>query len=146
MQIKELVSQSPSETINVAKEFAKTLKAGMVVAFQGDLGSGKTTFMKGLAEGLGLKNHDEVKSPTFVIMHCYPTKIPIYHFDLYRFDTEDELDAIDFDEFLNDPKAISCIEWAEKAPGRIPKDAVWVTMKTVGDQARQIVISKKVTP
>ena len=76
-------SGSIEETFQIAGDLAKQLKKGDVLRFEGDLGAGKTTFIKGLAQGLGLVNEDEVKSPTFVIMHIYQTPIPIYHFDLY---------------------------------------------------------------
>ena len=134
------ISQSPEETITFAREFAKTLKPGSAVAFSGDLGSGKTTFIKGIALGLGLKNPDEVKSPTFALMHIYPTKIPLYHFDLYRLESLKEIETIGFEEFITDPKVISCIEWAEKAAKLLPDETFYIQIELSGENSRKIEI------
>ncbi len=104
-----------------AEKLAHSIKPGAVLLLHGDLGSGKTTFVKGLARGLGLKNTAEVKSPTFVIMHVYKTRVPLYHFDLYRLEGGADLEAIGFQDFLNDPSAIACVEWAERAAGNAPR-------------------------
>ncbi len=134
----EFISHSEKETIAFAKKFSKTLKPGTVVALEGDLGSGKTTFIKGIALGLGLKDPDEVKSPTFAIMHIYPTEPKLYHFDLYRFETAKEAEAIGFEEFTSDPSVISCIEWPERAAKLIPPSAVRLRLKVSGETARLI--------
>ncbi len=118
---KTVVTSSPQETINYAKRFAADLKPGTVLCLEGDLGSGKTTFVKGIAGGLGLKHPEQVKSPTFVLMHIYQAKMPLYHFDCYRLDSTEELENIGFQDFVNDPHAISCVEWAEKAGDLIPQ-------------------------
>ena len=109
-------THAPEETIACGERIAQMLTPGMNVALDGDLGSGKTTLIKGIARGLGLLDAAQVKSPTFVIFHIYKAEVPIYHFDLYRLNDESDLDAIGFDEFLADPEAISVVEWA----GRIP--------------------------
>lgn len=106
------------------------------------MGSGKTTFVKGIALGLGLKKADEVKSPTFVLMHVYPTKIPLYHFDLYRLEGDKDYRAIGLEEFINHPAAISCIEWADKAP-QIFESAYHVRMAVCGQSSRRIEIVKQ---
>lgn len=107
--------RSAGETIELAKDFASCLQGGSAVGLEGPLGSGKTTFVKGLALGLGLADEHEVKSPTFVLMHVYPTRIPLYHFDLYRLESEKEIEAIGFEDFAADPSGVVCVEWAEKA-------------------------------
>lgn len=124
----------------LAKKFARTLKPGNVVALSGGLGSGKTTFIKGIALGLGLRDADEVKSPTFVLMHVYKTRIPLYHFDLYRLETPQEVEALGFEDFAGDPKAITCVEWAEKAKGLLPAAAREVRLEIAGENSRRIVI------
>ena len=85
----EYVSHSPAETEKIAGELAHRLKGGDVLAFQGGLGAGKTTFVRGLALGLGFDG--EVSSPTFALVHEYDAKPPLYHFDLYRIHTFDDL-------------------------------------------------------
>ena len=136
--MKELITHSEKETIGIAKKFAKTLKPGAVVALEGDLGSGKTTFIKGVALGLGLKDADDVKSPTFAILHVYPTTPKLYHFDLYRFETAKEAEAIGFEEFTNDPGVISCIEWPERAAALIPPSAIRLRLEVAGEHSRKI--------
>ena len=135
---RRILTQSPQETMDFAREFAQELRPGSIVALIGDLGSGKTTFMKGLARGLGLEDENAVKSPTYVIMHIYPTPIPLYHFDLYRLESASELDAIGFEEFIHDPKAIVCIEWADRAAKWIPKTAYNVRLTSVSEKKREI--------
>ncbi|HTL47290.1 MAG TPA: tRNA (adenosine(37)-N6)-threonylcarbamoyltransferase complex ATPase subunit type 1 TsaE [Verrucomicrobiae bacterium] len=135
-------SKSPKDTIRIAKAFAGKLKAGDVVRLEGDLGAGKTTFVKGLASGLGLADQDDVKSPTFVIMHIYPCRIPLYHFDLYRLEGAGEIAAIGFEDFMNDPGAISCVEWAERAEDFFPKASYRVQILFSGDTARKITITQ----
>lgn len=127
-------------TVRLGKTFAKKLKPGTVIALSGGLGSGKTTFIKGIAVGLGLKDPDEVKSPTFALMHIYATKIPLYHFDLYRLEGLKEIQNIGFEEFAADPKAITCIEWAAKARSLLPSNVIQVVLETTGPNTRRIYI------
>ena len=138
---KKIITNSPKETIEFAKGLAATLKSGTVLCLEGQLGSGKTTFIQGLAEGLGLKRPDQVKSPTFVLMHIYKAKMPLYHFDCYRLDSLEELENIGFTDFVNDPHAISCVEWAEKAGDLIPKDSRHIRFEILGASRRRIFIS-----
>ena len=133
-------SRSAKQTMAFAKKFAKTLKPGSVVALEGDLGAGKTTFIKGLALGLGLKSEDAVTSPTFAIMHVYETKPTLYHFDLYRLEKVSEVQAIGFEEFIEDPNVICCIEWPQKAGNLIPKSAHRVTLKSTSPTSRNITL------
>jgi len=134
-------TRSSRETHSAAKLFAKKIKPGSVILLEGDLGCGKTTFVKGFAEGLGIKSSEHVTSPTFVIMRLYKGKIPIYHFDLYRLESNAELEAIGFEEFINDTHAVSCVEWPEKAGGLIPGDAFRVQLKITGLNTRTISIT-----
>ena len=111
------------------------------MALTGEIGSGKTVFIKGLCRGLGVKDSKKVKSPTFVLCHLYEGKIPLYHFDLYRLEKERELERIGFDEFLTDPRAVSLVEWADRGRNRIPKNAVWVEIKITGPTTRKIALT-----
>ena len=134
----EFLSRSVEETLIFAKNFSEKLKPGSVIALVGDLGSGKTTFLKGFASGLGLKDPDEVKSPTFALMHVYQARLPIYHFDLYRLESPKEIEAIGFEEFINDPKAVSCVEWADKAGLLLPPHTRWLHFEVAGETSRRI--------
>jgi len=91
---------------------------------------------------MGVKDRDEVKSPTFVLLHLYKGKFPIHHFDLYRLERESELDAIGFDDFLANASAVSVIEWADRARPRIPADALWIEFEITGPTSRRIRIKK----
>ena len=134
-------TNSEKETLQIAELLGKTLRPGQAVALKGEIGSGKTVFIKGLCRGLGVKDPKEVKSPTFVLLHIYQGRMPIYHFDLYRLEKETELDAVGFDEFVSNPKNVSLIEWADRAPQRIPKDAIWVTLSIESVNSRKISIA-----
>ena len=94
-----LISNSEEETKLCAQRLARQLKAGDIVFLQGDLGAGKTTFVKGLAQAFKV-NSKKVNSPTFVLMNYYKGKLPIYHFDLYRLGNPKEIDTLDFDEYF----------------------------------------------
>lgn len=140
MKTHHIITSSSEETIEFAKGFAANLQPGRVLCLEGQLGSGKTTFIKGLAEGLGLKHPELVKSPTFVLMHIYKAKTPLYHFDCYRLNSLEELENIGFQDFVNDPHAISCVEWAEKAGDLIPEGACHVHFEILGATQRRITI------
>ena len=140
MTKQEWITKSPEETTALGKKIAKFLKPGNVAALSGNLGSGKTTFLKGLTTGLGLKNADAVTSPTFSLMHIYDSKPQVYHFDLYRLESEKEVLDIGFEEFVSDPEAITCVEWAEKIPGVMPKDALKIQFEVINKNQRKIII------
>lgn len=139
--MKNYISKSVEETLAFSERFSKELKPGDVIAFSGDLGAGKTVFVKGIAKGLGLSDVNEVKSPTFAIMHIYDAKYPIYHYDLYRLETDEQLEAIGFDEFLDDPKAVCCIEWSERAKAVLPQPNYLVHLEWISENERKIEIN-----
>ncbi len=113
-----ITSHSPAETFAFGQAIAGTLRAGDVLALCGDLGAGKTHFVKGLAAGLGITA--EVTSPTFTLIHEYPGgRLPLCHFDFYRLESEDDLLRIGFDDYL-DADGVLAIEWAEKFPALLP--------------------------
>ena len=140
MKKRAVITSSAQETIEFAKKFAGDLKPGRVLCLEGQLGSGKTTFIKGLAEGLGLKHPEQVKSPTFVLMHIYKAKTPLYHFDCYRLNSLEELENIGFQDFVNDPHAISCVEWAEKAAELLPTTVRHIRFEILDISKRRITI------
>ena len=131
-------TNSEKETLLLARKLGKKLRPGDAVALVGEIGSGKTLFIKGLCQGLGVRDSGEVKSPTFVLLHLYKGRVPIHHFDLYRLEKEKELDSIGFDEFVSSRGAVSLVEWADRAPGRIPKDSLWVQIQITGPTSRKI--------
>ena len=111
-------SNSPKETENIAKAFAKSLKCGDVVCLNGDLGVGKTAFVQGLTKALGVT--DPISSPTFTIVNCYNSTLPIYHFDVYRIDDCDEMYEIGYEEYVYGD-GITIIEWPEKIEPILPE-------------------------
>jgi tRNA threonylcarbamoyladenosine biosynthesis protein TsaE len=115
------ITQNEKETIELAKTLAKSLKAGDVIALYGELGSGKTCFVKGVAEGLEFKG--EVTSPTFVLINEYKGKLPIYHFDCYRLDTLKEFEKLGYEEYFYDD-GVCLIEWAEKIRSLLPEKRI----------------------
>ena len=127
----EYHSNSPKETENIAKAFAKTLSRGDVVTLDGELGAGKTAFVQGLAKGIGVS--DYVNSPTFTIVNCYEGNMPLYHFDVYRIEDIDEMFEIGYDEYI-DGDGISVIEWSGKIAQILPLPRYEITIKK--DHAR----------
>ena len=115
-------SRNPEDTQQLGLEFAAQLSPGSVLSLSGELGSGKTEFVKGLAKGLGVA--DPVTSPTFTLVHEHTGgRLPLYHMDLFRIDGEDDLDEIGFDDYLS-RDGVCAIEWADKFRGRLPAEAL----------------------
>jgi tRNA threonylcarbamoyladenosine biosynthesis protein TsaE len=134
-----LTSNSEEETRVCAESFARQLKAGDIVLLQGDLGAGKTTFVKGLAKFFKVAPK-KVNSPTFVIMNYYKGKFPLYHFDLYRLENPKAIDTLDFDEYFYG-EGISVIEWPERLGEYKPKQYYLVEFQHKGENKRRICIS-----
>ena len=136
-------SNSPKETANIAKVFAKELKGGDVICLNGDLGVGKTEFVKGLVAALGVT--EPISSPTFTIVNCYDGgKLPIYHFDVYRIDDSDEMYEIGYEEYVYGD-GITIIEWPEKISDILPKSRFEITISKnyeKHDDFRQIEIER----
>lgn len=118
-------SNSPKETENIAKAFAKELKSGDVICLNGDLGVGKTAFVQGLAKALGVS--EPISSPTFTIVNCYDAKLPIYHFDVYRIEDCDEMYEIGYEEYVYGD-GITIIEWPEKIKEILPEKRYDITI------------------
>lgn len=125
-------------SVKQTKDLAKDLKKHRIFALQGDLGSGKTTFVQGLAECLGIKQR--ITSPTFVIMKRYGR---FYHIDCYRVNNSKELLDLGFKDIVSKKDNIVCIEWAEKIKDIIPKQAVWLRFEFVSENKRKIIIDKQ---
>ncbi len=130
------ISHSAEETVTSGCAIAATLRRGDILALCGELGAGKTHFVKGVAAGLGADA--AVTSPTFTLIHEYiGGRLPIYHFDFYRLEDEDEALKIGLDEYL-DGDGICVIEWADKFPALLPSHTRWLHFAHRTDGARTI--------
>ena len=132
-------TNSPAETHALAKKIGAALRPGTCVAFFGGLGAGKTTFTRGLAEGLGLP--DLVSSPTFALVNEYHAAgcVPVYHFDMYRVTSPEALETTGFWDYpLED--SVFVIEWAENIADDLPEPLVKITITGSGDRPRQITL------
>ena len=116
-------SESPEFTENLGRRLAEKLKGTEIIMFYGDLGTGKTTFIRGLASGLGVEDTRVVTSPTYTIMNIYDGKYTIYHYDMYRICSEDDLYSVGFFDYIG--KGVVLIEWSENIDDFFPgKEAV----------------------
>jgi tRNA threonylcarbamoyladenosine biosynthesis protein TsaE len=130
------ISNNPEETRLIGSEIIRDTPTATVLSLIGNLGSGKTEFVKGLALGLGI--HAEVTSPTFTIIHEYRGgRCPLFHMDFYRLLEERELEEIGFDGYLR-AGGICAIEWGDKFPSRLPRDTIKVSFRTNDDDTREI--------
>lgn len=136
-------SHSEQETKKIAHDFAPSLEAGTILCLHGDLGAGKTTFVKGLAEGLGIT--DAITSPTFTLMNIYNIKYPIsniqylVHIDTYRLKDEHELSGIGVLDYIGQPNTITVIEWPEKVTNLLKeKKAINITFEHKNKTTRAI--------
>ncbi len=120
-----IITKSPEETKNLGKEVGKLAKPGDLLAFYGELGAGKTCFIQGISRGLKVK--DYVTSPSFTIVNEYQGKIPIYHFDLFRLNTEEILE-LGYEEYFYG-EGLTVIEWAEKIEQLLPKEHLKIKIK-----------------
>ena len=130
------ISNSPAETEAIGRQFAKELNVGSILALEGELGSGKTQFTKGLVAGL--ESSAPVTSPTFTIIHEYPGgRLPVYHFDFFRLENRESVAQLGLDDyFFGD--GISVIEWADRFPESIPNQARWILFEIRSENARMI--------
>ena len=130
-------TNSPGETEAIGAALGKILPAGTVIAYRGDLGAGKTAFTRGLAKGLGCTGI--VTSPTYTIVNEYlGGRIPLFHFDMYRLRSSDDLFDIGWDDYL-DRGGICAVEWSENVDDAM-EDAVYITIEKLGEDSRQITI------
>lgn len=141
----EAKTRSARQTQQVAKKFASRLKGGETIALYGDLGSGKTVFVQGLAKALGIKTR--ILSPTFIFVRSYPTlidhkKLTFHHVDLYRVDSLRDYQRLGLEELFS-KDSIVAIEWAEKIKDFLPKKRIDIKLNKVGNDARTIKIDKR---
>lgn len=135
-------SKSSSETVELGEKLGKALKPGMVVALEGDLGGGKTTFTKGIAKGLGIK--DDITSPSFSLEKIYsvvrsPKSVTrLYHFDFYRIENPKDMMNYELIEALEDEEAVVVVEWAEKIEKDLPDEKLVVKFHYIEEDEREI--------
>ena len=134
------LTRSPEETMSFASIFAQSLPVKSVVLLNGDLGAGKTCFVRGLLAGLG-GDANEVHSPTFTIMHEYETTSNnLVHIDAYRLSGSDELITIGWDELLSRDDVIIAIEWPERIEDSLPESVIHITIDHVDETTRKILV------
>ncbi len=131
-----MLLKSPDETRAFARELAKTLAPNSVIALYGDLGAGKTTFVQGLLSGLG-GDPSEAHSPTFTYMHCYPGKLPLTHFDLYRLRSSDDFLGMGFDEAFYAGSVVA-IEWPERIAALLPSPHLEIRLSHESEETRTL--------
>ncbi|MFL6301238.1 MAG: tRNA (adenosine(37)-N6)-threonylcarbamoyltransferase complex ATPase subunit type 1 TsaE [Terriglobales bacterium] len=137
---KEFLTHSPEETIALGRELANSLQPPKLVVLTGDLGAGKTTLIKGLAEGFKAESQENVTSPTFTLIHEYRgPKATLYHIDLYRVDSPRQLETLGIDD-LRDDRSLILLEWGEKFERfRKERDAE-ISIETLGENDRKITL------
>ena len=135
---REALTHSPEETVAFGRQLALELSPPLIVLLRGELGAGKTTLVKGIAEGFQAASAEDVTSPTFTLVHEYRgPRATLYHIDLYRIDTERELETLGLDDLLA-PDSILLIEWGEKFPRLMRDRNLEIVLERVGKDDRRI--------
>lgn len=130
------ISHSPEETESLGEQLGKTATAGCVIGLSGDLGSGKTQLVKGLARGLNAK--ERVHSPSFALLNIYSSgRLPLYHLDLYRLETDAQITGAGLDQYFY-PEGVAVVEWIERWRGPKPAGFRSVRIEITGDRERRI--------
>ena len=130
---------SADETQKLGQKIGTLIKQPLIIALRGDLGSGKTAFVQGLAKGLEVPDGYYITSPTFTLINEYPGRLSLVHVDLYRLESIDDLEDIGLDELLYG-QAVIAVEWADKLTGRQPAEQLQVTMKIIDDDCRKLTL------
>ena len=133
----KFITNSPAETEALGASLGQRLKAGTVIAYRGDLGAGKTAFTRGLARGLGCQ--EIVTSPTYTIVNEYlGGRIPLFHFDMYRLRSSDDLWDIGWEDYL-ERGGVCAVEWSENVDDAM-EDPIYITIEKTGEESRRITI------
>lgn len=139
--MERFISNSPLETENIGKMLGEKITNGVVIAFKGGLGMGKTCFTRGLALGLG--SADQVTSPTFALVNEYLSgRIPLYHFDMYRISGWVDLYSTGFFDYIELGAVLAC-EWSENIENALPENTIFVEFNRIDDLTREIIIRKQ---
>lgn len=138
----EFITNSPEETEAIGRRLGQVLQGGEIIAFLGDLGAGKTAFTRGLAQGLGIT--DRVTSPTYTIVNEYLSgRLPLFHFDMYRLSTSDDLFDIGWEDYLL-RGGVCAVEWSENVADAM-ENAISVQIEKISDDSRKITIKGSVS-
>lgn len=133
-----IFTHSAEETISLGMKIGSLLHGGEVIAYRGDLGTGKTTITRGISLGMGLG--DQVTSPTFAIVNEYHgSKLSLYHFDMYRISSAEDLETAGFFDFMND-KSVIAAEWSENVQDELPDNTIYISITRIDDNTRKIEI------
>lgn len=135
----QITTCSIRETQDLSQKLGRLLNQPLIIALIGELGSGKTAFVQGLAKGLAVPDEYYITSPTFTLINEYPGRCPLVHVDLYRLENLGDLEDIGLDEMLND-QAVIAIEWADKLSDRLPAGHLSVTIEIVDDNCRKLTL------
>ncbi len=135
-------TRSALETVRIGKTIGNRLLIGDVVALVGELGAGKTQFIKGLAAGVGIENSAYISSPSFTLIHEYPGEIPFYHIDLFRLGKEQEAEELGLEDYFLG-SGITAIEWADRIPSLLPKELLLISIVYVDKNVRSLEIVGK---
>ena len=131
-----IVTNNAGETRELGTKLAEKLKAGDVILLEGELGAGKSEMARGIARGLGVQ--ETVTSPSFTILNVYESgRVPLYHFDWYRLESEEELYELGMDEYLGGD-GIALVEWPERCPDAVPADCFRIRIRAEGEHIRRI--------
>lgn len=135
-----ITTLSPRQTRQFGRLVGQTLQPGTLIKLVGDLGSGKTCFVQGLASGLKVPEAYDITSPTYTLVNAYPGRVPFYHIDLYRIHSEMDADAIGLWDML-DPTAVVAVEWADRLPASLwPADALTIRIEARNDDSRSFIL------
>jgi tRNA threonylcarbamoyladenosine biosynthesis protein TsaE len=138
MNAREFTTHSPDETIALGRDLAKILRPPKLVLLRGDLGAGKTTLVKGIAEAFRAASEEDVTSPTFTLIHEYHgPAVNIYHIDLYRVDSQRELDTLGLDDLVSE-NSILLVEWGDKFARFEQERDVEIALERVGENQRRV--------
>jgi len=141
MTHQSFIARTEEDSIELGRRLAATWPRPCVVLLIGDLGAGKTTMTKGIAEGLGVARADDVSSPTFPLIHEYGEAGEMYHIDLYRLDTTREVESLGLDEiFARD--AVVVLEWAERFPTLLPASRIEIRITADADELRRVSVTE----
>jgi len=144
MAADEYITNSAEETVALGRKLAPSLKTARMVILRGDLGAGKTTLVKGIAEGLQAASQGDVTSPTFTLVHEFRSpEVNLFHVDLYRVDTPRELDTLGLDELFAEERNLVLLEWGEKFPRFVRERDVEISLERTGDQGRKITVTAR---